>query len=273
MMKKAIFSLLILLCCFAGRGQSFLVDRTDSDYLVNEKNLSTGDKTCYTVNCISKDDSLFETTGGLTPLVFIKIFTLSSKKQLSQKPSHVLSLKDYISKIAVPGLKADLYLSAVDMRSVSNSPNVNVYDSLILFDGKSYCLLEGVVEVSFYNLLDFDQLHIQQSNPTIINTKAKVAPLVKNGKNGLMVVDIDKTEQQGIFQKLYLTKKQNDLFSFTLISIDRTEDDVLDYEREFVYKKGYGIVEFKGKWLFYHKSDLPKEPRGLFASPEYYYFK
>lgn len=271
-MKKLIILILVITCSRIGKGQLLFLNKTDSNYFINEKILTANDKICYTINCISKNDSLFESTGGITPLIFIKIFAKTPNRELPQRPVRYLDITEYIFQNALPRLKTDLLLTVSDLSSVSRSENVNVYDSLLLFDGKTYTLFEGVIEISFYNLMDFEQLNIQQSNPTIINTEAKIAPIIKK-KDGSVLVDLDKVQHRGIFEKLYLIKKEKDLYTYFLVSIDHNEDDPLDYSKEFVYKKNYGIVSFKGKWLFFYKSDLPKEPRGLFASTEYFHFK
>jgi hypothetical protein len=253
-MKKCFFCLIVIFGMRGAQGQVFLIDKTSRRFIINEKILTAKEKHCYVVNCISKDDSLFQATEGLTPFIFIKVFSESSMKhQLKEKPANCFSLEEFILKTALPVLKTDMLMNVVNMAPALNRNVVNVYDSIVVFDGKNYSLLEGLVEVSSYNLLDFEQLHIQQSSVTIINTKAKVAPVFKSTYNGLDYVDYDKVDQQAIFPKLNLIKKDGDRFKFSLLVIDHNSHDAFDYHRDFIYKKGHGIVEFTGKWLFFMK--------------------
>lgn len=273
-MKKQTLSLLTVVFCLFSNAQSFLIDKTDSRFVINEKVLSASDKKCYAVNCISKSDSLFMESRGVTSLIFIKAFTSNAKKKLLKEPSNCLRLDDFVLKTVVPKLKADFYINVVDLSPTSRIRNINVFDSLVIFEDNNFYLLEGAVEVSYYNLRDFEQLHILQSNPTIINTKARIAPSSINENDGSISVNLDAINHTGIFPKLYLTKHEGDLFSYSLVTIDYNSDDELDYAREFVYKKDYGIISFRGKNLFYYKRpDKPNDRNRLYSSREYYKFQ
>lgn len=259
----ALFPLLVI-------GQALLIDKTDRTYIINEKKLSASkDTVCYTFNCINTSDKLFFETGGLTPFIFFKAYGEIKKKSLANRPIKFKSLEDYVTETVVPKLKADLYLRVNDLGTASRGPeNVDVYDSLVIFDGKYYQLLTGIIEVNYYNLLDFEQIHPQQATSTIINTKAKLAPFkIVNGFPQIQVEEIDD------YPKLYLTNKNGDDYTFNA-NPTFNKDDPFNFYREFVYRKGYGIVSFKGKYPYY----VPMRagmlgPPELFTSDSYYTFK
>jgi len=270
-MRKQISVLIISLYPLLINAQIFLIDKTNTDYSFNESSFQVGNKVCFTVNALSISDSFFIVNDGVKPLVFFKVFDFENKKQIiTKKPLRYMSLDEYVKSNVTPKLKADLYLYVTTLGNVSHAPNINSFDSLIVYDGKNYKLLTGVIEVNFYNLMDFKQTHIQQSNQTIINTSATIAPLIRNERNGQMEVDIDSTGQMDTYGKLYLIKKKDDLYTFRWVQIGRDEESPFDYYyREFVYKKDYGIVSFKSPY-FIRKG---KPDPGIFASDKLYDFK
>jgi len=251
--------------------QIIFIDKTSKDYSFNEKTFEIDKKVCYTINATNTNYAFFIESEGIKPLIFFKVFDFENKKQLIiEKPLHFMSLENYVKNNAMAKLKADLYLYINTLGNVSHESNINVFDSLVIYDGKNYKLMTGVVEVNFYNLMDFKQTHIQQCNQTIINTMAIVAPLIRNEFNGQIEVNIDSTEQMDTYGKLYLIKKTNDLYTYRWVQIGRNEDSPFDYYyREFVYKRDIGIVSFKSPYFF--KSY--EFERGIHASKEMYEFK
>jgi len=270
-MRKQILGLIISSSPLLIKAQVFLIDKTSTDYSFNEKPFEIDHKVCYTVNAKCVSDSLLMAIEGTKPLVFFKVFDYK-KKQTIKKPLHYLSLEDYVKNDVVTKLKQDLYLHVTTLGNVSHIPNINVFDSLVIYDGKDYKLMTGIIEINFYNLIDFKQTHIQQCNQTIINTMAKIAPLSRNERNGEMDVDIDSIGQIDAYGKLYLIKKSGDLYTFRWEQIERNEDNPFDYYyREFVYKKDYGIVSFRSPYFFRRTGEYDMEK--IVATNEYYYFK
>ena len=270
-MRRKILVLITSLYPLLITAQIFLIDKTNADYLFNEKSFEVEGKTCYAMNAICISYSSFIENDGIKPLVFFKIFDFESKKQtIIKKPSQFLRIEDYVKNDVIVKLKWDLQLYVTTLGNVSHTPNMNVIDSLVIYDGKSYKLMTGVVEINFYNLMDFKQTHIQQCNQTIINTLAMVAPLIRNEKNGQTEVDIDSTGQMDPYGKLYLIERKNDLYTFRWAQVGRDEDSPFDYYyREFVYKKDYGIISFKSPY-FSRSKDFHV---GTLASEKMYDFK
>ena len=66
-----------------------------------------------------------------------------------------------------------------------------------------------------------------------------------------------------------MLKKDNDHYVFYKYSL-RDEDSPLSFYREYVYKKDYGIIAFKSKFLFRIKDEYISD---IIASDEYYYFR
>jgi hypothetical protein len=251
--------------------QPLLIDKTNTDYSFNEKTFEISNKVCHTVNVICTSDSLLS-ENRVKPLVFFKIFDFGDKRVTIKKPLRYLKLEDYIKNDVVVKLKWDLQLYVTTLGNVSHTPNISVIDSLIIYDGKDYMIMSGVVEINFYNLLDFKQTHIQQCNQTILNTMAMIAPLYRNERNGEMNVDIDSTGQMDLYGKLYLIKKKDDLYTFRWVQLDHDEHSPFDYySREFVYKKDYGIISFRSPYFFRRTGEFKTEKIG--ATNEYYYFK
>lgn len=269
-MNKNIFLFVLAVLPLFVSGQAILIDKTDSNYIINEKKLSASkDTVCYIFNCINKSDELWLETGGLIPFIFIKSYGESKKKVLANKPAKFMSLNEYVKETVSPKLKADLYLRVNDLGTASRGPeNLSLFDSLIIFDGKTYQLITAIIEINFYNLLDFEQIHPQQATSTIINTKAKVVPYkMVNGFPQFQVEEIDD------YPKLYLTKKDGEDYTFNAHPTS-TKDDPFNYYKEFVYRKGYGIIAFKGKWFYYYPfMGIEGGRLEMYDTDKYYYFK
>lgn len=269
-MNAKIFVSILMLCPVLLKAQVFLIDKTDSNFIVNEKMLfAKKDTGCYSVNCINKSDELFDETDGLTPFVFVKAFGDGKKIMLTSRPAKFRSLVDYVKETVIPKLKADLYLRVTDLGTASRGPdNRSVYDSLVIFDGKTYQLLIGIIEVNFYNLLDFKQIQPQQATSTIINIKAKVVPFkMVDGFPQIQVEEIDD------YPKLYLINKEGRDYTFSA-HMTMTTDDPFNYYREFIYRKGYGIIAFKGKWFYHYPfMGIAGGRLELYDTDKYYYFK
>lgn len=269
-MKKNIFPFVVALMPLLATGQVLLIDKTDSNYIINEKKLSASkDTVCYIFNCINKSDELWLETGGLTPFIFIKSYGESKMKALANKPTKFMKLSEYVKETVLPKLKADLYLKVNDLGTASRGPeNLSLFDSLVILDGKSYQLITGIIEINFYNLLDFEQIHPQQATSTIINTKAKVVPYkMVNGFPESQVEEMDD------YPKLYLTKKDGEDYTFNAHPTS-TKDDPFNYYREFVYRKGFGIIAFKGKWFYHYPGmGITGAPFEIYNTDQYYNFR
>ncbi len=269
-MNKNIFLFTLAVLPLLVTGQVLLIDKTDSNYIINEKKLSANkDTVCYIFNCINKSDNLFLETSGVTPFVFIKSYGESKKKILVNMPANIKNLDEYVTETVLPKLKADLYLRVNDLGTASRGPdNRSVYDSLVIFDGKNYQLIGGIIEINFYNLLDFEQIHPQQATSTIINTKAKVVPFkMVSGFPQIQIKEIDD------YPKLFLIKKNGENYTFSA-HMTMTKDDPFNYYREFIYRKGYGIIAFKGKWFYYYPfMGISGGRLEIYDTDQYYYFK
>jgi hypothetical protein len=266
-MKKNLLSLFLVLPVFI-KAQILMINTADSSYIVRERNLTASNKNCLIFNCIKKDYFMEEEV-PIKPLILIKIFNYENKKKitLSERPLRYVSFADYIQATVLPKLKVDMLLKIESLGSAFHGTNINLFDSLVLYDGENYYLLQGIIETDFYNLVDFAQKNISQSNQTIINTKAKIAKVTGWLKDSIPDINVDPAD---LFPKMYLIRKEKD--NYTFFTYPRhDEDSPLDFYREFVYKKSYGIIAFRSKYLYRSKGQI--RPNVLASSDEYYYFR
>jgi len=151
---------------------------------------------------------------------------------------------------------------------VSNSdPNYHVIDSLIVYDGKSYSLIQGgVIILEFFNIYPYKQVNALQTNQSTLNIKANVVKVHSWVLDSLPIPNVDAM----IDGRVFLLKRQTNNYTFFRHPFDCT-DCPLTFYNEYVYRKDYGIVAFKSKYLSYNTSEFAMEK--INESNEYYYFK
>jgi hypothetical protein len=268
-MKIKILVFILLFPLFIS-AQNLLINKTDSGFIINERILSSKGKTCRLINYVSKDYIPFNAY-SFKPLIIIKIFNNNQRiETLPRRPNKLLDFHDYVKGTIIPTLNADM-LSRIDViGGIFHGATTNIFDSLILHDGKTYQYIPGVIVVEFFNLLDFDQLNILQTNQTIINTKAKIAPIYSWVQDSLPLPDIPGNVKVMPNGKIFSLKKKGNDYIFFRWPFD-CSDCTLNFYNEYVYRKDYGIIAFKSKYLFLSNNKFSPEKIG--ESREYYYFR
>lgn len=264
---KTLLANLIMFLCLTGSAisQMVLIDKTASDFVLREEIMTDKGKDCFTINCIGISDSFSVVHAGVKPLLFIKVFDYVRTSLGKGQTGPLMTLTDYMEKNVLPVLKADMLLKVATLGSSSHHINADVFDSLLVYDGKQYELFTGVAEIHFFNLMDFEQVTPLQANLSIINTLAVVTP-VKAGSVMPSIV----SAQRDPFPKMYLIKKGDNLFTYRYFA-PHDEDNVFSFFRDFVYKKGTGIVGFYSKYLGRVRNSPVREK--YYSSSEYYFFK
>ena len=264
-MKKYLSLLISFFPVFIG-AQTLLIDKTDAEYLINEKILSAKNKTCRIINLISKEFISYSDR-SFKPLIVIKIFGDEGKKAIgSLKQPKAIKLKEYVSSNVLPKLQADMLLRIDGLESLFTGSNTNTFDSLVLYDGNNYQYISGIVLAEFFNLSNFQQATPLQSNQTILNTKALIVPIYSWVQDSLPIPEVDAM----IDGKIFLFKKEGNDYTFFRHPF-YCSDCPLTFYNEYVYRDGYGVIAFKSKYLFRRTGEYDMEKIG--ESNEYYYFK
>ena len=269
MKSKIILCLFFNAFFFTSKGQVFLVNLTDSTFIYNEKSLNAKDKVCYVFNCLIRRNIDYA-ANSFRPLIVFKVFDfVGTKKNISQ-PIRFTLLKDYLKKTIVPKLNADVLLKANNFRMTNSDPNVHVIDSLIVYDGKSYSLIEGgIVILEFFNVYPYKQLNPLQTNQSALNIDADTVQIHSWVGDNLPIPNIDDL----INGRIFLLKKDKNDYTFFRHPFDCL-DCPLTFYNEYVYRKDYGIIAFKSKYLQPYKDVEFKSLFGkIIESTQYYYFK
>lgn len=246
--------------------QLILIDKTNSNYIINDQTLSAKGKTCRVINCLSKNYA----DGGASsvrPFVLFKVFDYTAKIPLAKKPENAIYIDDYIKTTVVPQLEADMYIR-IDDFAVANRNSSQLLDSLILYDGKTYQLLNGVIVSELFNVTGFKQLNVLQTNQTLINIEATIVQTSIQTKDSIAIA---KTGKGSTFGKMFLRKKNGNDFTFFREPFF-CRDCFFDFNNEYVYRKEFGIIAFKSKYI-YRTSGYAKVEGDFATSTEYYYYR
>ena len=268
-MKHLFFTAKFLLLFFLSSGNSIFLDLKSDEYMITQTDLKNGNVKCKLINCIKKEFIFNENSQLIKPLILFKIFGVKI-----ENPSVSLKIKSaslgfdlYLKQTVLPMLLADMQLGVSNIGQNKSVQSINVFDTIILFSSGNYEIYKGVICAEFFNLIDFEQYHILQSNQTILNTKAKIIKVEQWLKDSLPIGENNNYEVES--SKIFLLKKDNDHYVFYKYSL-KDEDSPLSFYREYVYKKDYGIIAFKSKFLFRIKDEYRSD---IIASDEYYYFR
>ena len=265
---KILTSISLLFCFWLETKASSIIINTKLDgYTITKTKLTSVKKECILINCIRNDYMYDDNYEGFRPFILIKIFGRPSTKGNDFKITGSVKLETYLKEVVLPQLSADMKLGFTDLSQNKRVQSINTFDSLILFNNGVYEIFQGVVCLEFFNLIDFDQLHVLQANQTVLNTKAKIIKVEEWLKDSLPIGENANYEIES--SKLFLLKKENDLFTFYKYSF-YDEDSPLAFYREYIYKKNVGVIAFKSKFLYRVKDEYRDE---IIASDEYYYFK
>lgn len=269
--KNVMKSRIVLLLLFnafllKSNSQVFLINLTDSSFTYNEKILKANDKICYVFNYLSKNNTK-SGNFSLKPLILFKVFDYKAIKLDTTKPTKAILVSDYLNSTVLPKLSLDMQLRAKSFEVSNSDPNFHVIDSLIVFDGKSYRLLEGgVVVLEFFNVCAYTQIEPVQTNQSALNIKANPIKVYEWVNDNEPIPNIEAL----IDGKMFLLKKEKNDYTFFRHPFD-CSDCPLTFYNEYVYRKGFGIIAFKSKYLFKQTAEFVIEKIG--ESREYYYFR
>lgn len=268
-MKRAIFILAIILYGFNAMGQSILIDVTNNSYDINFQTLSSKGKTCFLVNTIRRDLVTSNSVSNLAirPFIIFKIFGVKVSRSNEKPSANMTSLNDYCANSVIPALVEDMKVNLSSLRQINEITSANTFDSLIVYNKGIYEIYSGLVLAEFFNLISFKQINALQTNRTIINTDATPVTIAEWVGDSLPVPAIDDM----IDRKMFLLKRNGDDFTF-FCHPSRASDSPLSFYNEYVYRKGYGILAFKSKYLTKAKSN-EKSLSQVYDSDEYYYFR
>lgn len=265
---KIIFCLVFNTILLKSYSHVFLINLNDSSFTYNEKKLNADDKTCYVFNCLSKK---YNKSGNLSikPLILFKVFGYTGTKSNISKPTRVIAIKDYVTSTVLPKLTADMLLKA-NFEIANSDPNFHLIDSLVIYDGKSYKLIEGsVVILEFFNIYPYKQKDPLQTNQSVLNIAADTIKIYEWVGDHLPIPNIEAM----IDGRMFLLKKENKDYTFFRHPFD-CSDCPLSFYNEYIYRKDYGVVGFRSKYLQYNSDSLSREMFGkIIESDKYYYFK
>lgn len=246
--------------------QVFLINLTDSSFIYNEKVLKANDKNCYVFNYLSKKYTK-SASFSFKPLILFKVFDYTEIKLNIPKPTKAILVSDYLNSTVLSKLRLDMQLKSKSFEVSNSDPNVHVIDSLIIFDGKSYKLIKGgVVVLEFFNVCAYTQIDPMQTNQSALNIKASPVKVHEWVNDNEPIPNIEAL----IDGKMFLLKKEKNDYTFFRHPFD-CSDCPLSYYNEYVYRKDYGIIAFKSKYLYNQTAEFVIEKIG--ESNEYYYFK
>jgi hypothetical protein len=267
-MKNLILFFIIFTISNCVKAQVLLIDKQDNSYLISQLTLKAKNKTCRVINCLSKE---YIEHSGMTakPLFTVKVFDYRKTTGLSSRPVNAIKFDDYIKTTALSKLAADMLLRLPDLESTNSNVNLKVFDSVVIYDGRNYQLLEGgIVLAEFFNIYPFTQLHPLQTNQSVFNTKAGVVKIYSWTKDSIPVPKIDAL----IGGKMFLLKVKNDSYTFFRHPF-MCSDCPLTFYNEYIYKKDYGIIAFKSKYLYPNTDTEFRLAGNVLESDEYYYFR
>ncbi|MEI9807650.1 MAG: hypothetical protein WDO16_07085 [Bacteroidota bacterium] len=130
-----------------------------------------------------------------------------------------------------------------------------------------YEICAGFITAEFFNLVSFKQVNALQTNRTIINTEATPVTVGDWVGDSLPVP----VANDMIDRKMFLLKRNNDDFIF-FCHPSPASDSPLSFYNEYVYRRNYGIIAFKSKYLTKAKSNEISLSQ-IYDSDEYYYFR
>jgi len=271
MKSKIVLSLFFVGFFFRINAQVFLINLNDSAFIFNENTLKANEKTCLVFNCLSKSQTR-QGNNSLRPLLLFKVFDYKCRKKIVSKPGKSISISDYLTNSVVPKLNLDMQLKANDFEVSNSDPNYHLIDSLIVNDGTSYNLIQGgVLILEFFNVFPFKQTNPLQTNQSAFNINANV---IEVGSWVLDSLPIPNVEAM-IDGRIFLLKKEINDYTFFRHAFD-CSDCPLTFYNEYVYRKDYGIIAFKSKYLQFYKGDISlRDPYAgrILESDKYYYFK
>jgi hypothetical protein len=249
------------------KSQVLVANMNDTNYVVNRKLLTAGDKKCLTINIFSKYFIEFG-NGYYRPLLFLKIFDPNAAVKINSIPKSAITIEEFMKRTVLPVLGADMNLSVFNLESGFKGSNSVACDSFYLFDGTNYEFLGGTLIIDFFNQADFPQQTVQQTNQTILNTKATLVNLAGWTQDSVPIVKITGLN----FSKIYLIAKTNLDFTFSKYA-SLCSHCQLNFYNEYVFRKDYGIIAFRSKY-FKRKPDARYDPPYILTSTnEYFSFK
>lgn len=272
MKYKAVLYLLFCTAFFKANTQVFLVNLTDSGFIFNENDLKAEDKTCYILNCLSKNEINDGDGNLLKPLLIFKVFDYRDSKNDISKPANSILFKDFLKTTVLTKLARDIPLktNANNFEMTNSDQNILVIDSLVVCNGKSYTLLKGgVCLLEFFNVCNYKQLSPLQTNQSILNLGADTVQIHSWAGDNLPIPMIDEM----IDGRFFLLKKRKNDYTFFRHPFN-CSDCPLSFYNEYVYRKDYGVVAFKSKHLLFNTDPATISFAGrIIESDKYYYFK
>jgi hypothetical protein len=257
-MKKLLLLLSISIYhnCFS---QTLLIE-SGNEYIINREQLLSTDlsKKCFIINIISKKWIAANDT-KVKPMVVLKIFSDSSEKISFQE---VKSIKNYTNLLTIQQIvqKAANTVSTHLLLKVSTL--IQQYGEEAVFDGLKKIVLKsgnklyevnGEIICQFFNLLDFEQLSLVQSNVSIINTKAiaeKAFYQKVESTNDSFAVRPFSLSEKSLFDlqgKIFLEKRNADSsFHFYRVHF-MCQDCIFRGFEAFDYMQNIGIINFTSK--------------------------
>src|SRR5258705_10737506 len=106
-MKKRIYLFVIAQFPLFLWAQLILIDKTNSNYIINEQTLSVKGKVCGVINCLTREFT-DEGVRPMRPLILFKIFDYTNKIPLAKKPVNAINIVDYIKTTVDSQLDADM---------------------------------------------------------------------------------------------------------------------------------------------------------------------
>ena len=251
--------------------QILLIDKTDTDYLFNENILRSKDKVCYVFNYLSKD---YIEHGGfsLKPLIMFKVFDYAGEENVALKPMNSINLKDYLKNTILPKLSLDMSITKNNFQLTNSDLNIRTFDSLVIYDGEKYRLIKGGVSlIEFFNVYPYKQTDPLQTNQSVFNIKSMIVSIHSWVLDSLPIPRVEEI----LGGRMFLLRKSKNDYTFFRHAFD-CSDCPLTFYNEYVYRKDYGIIAFKSKYLQFYNGDAslrdPYEGR-ILESDKYYYFR
>jgi len=249
-MRKQILILIISLYPLLVNAQILLIDKTDTDYLFNENILRSKDKVCYVFNYLSKD---YIEHGGfsLKPLIMFKVFDYAGEENVALKPMNSINLKDYLKNTILPKLSLDMSITKNNFQLTNSDLNIRTFDSLVIYAYK--------------------QTDPLQTNQSVFNIKSMIVSIHSWVLDSLPIPRVEEI----LGGRMFLLRKSKNDYTFFRHAFD-CSDCPLTFYNEYVYRKDYGIIAFKSKYLQFYNGDAslrdPYEGR-ILESDKYYYFR
>lgn len=265
-MKLFLFALISLLPELI-IAQPFLVNTASTNYSISERTLFSADKNCRVINCIIDNDKGY--SSGFNILILIRIFNYENGPLLKKKPITTISPEEYVKSVVLPKLSTDMYLNVLTLEPANKKPTSKSFDSLIIYNGKTYQSMRGVVVVDFFNIVTIPKLQYFQTTPTLFNLAADTVPIFAWTSDSIPTPNIESNPRG----KLFLLKK-NATDEYTFFCLPSTcHDCSLSFYNEYVYRKNEGVIAFRSKYVYWHKSNHKGIPSGKYESKEYFYFR